>query len=214
MLSPGAAGAQSRNDSPEPALAVRAAGLGMGYVALTRVKSTVMAEARADLGFVRPRIRLVPGIGYWASALGQSEVDRLADQVLQICERQRREDCAPFDLGEIRLSDLVVNLDGHFLLPSPPVAQAYVGSGLGFHFLNGQGELIDNTFLEDLLDTLVPGINFTAGITSTLLAPLNLYGELKYVLMSDVQHAVVGIGAVWELPAPRPPTAPAGGERD
>lgn len=192
-------------------LAVRAIGLGVGFVGLSQVDPTLMAETRADLGFLGPRVRIMPGIGFWASALHQSEVERLANQVQQICERQGREDCAPFDLGQIRISDLVVNLDGHFILATPPVARAYLGSGLGFHFLNGQGEFIDDTFIEDLLDNLLPSVNFSAGVMSNVLAPLHLYGELRYVLMGEVQHGEISFGALWQLPATRSPAEPTGG---
>jgi hypothetical protein len=212
LLAPGAAAAQTWEDYDYAHLAVRGVGIGFGAMGVSDVDPTITIETRADLGLLGPRVRVVPSIVFWASRLNSTEVDRLATQVRNICERQAVEACPDFNFGEIRLSDLAVNLDGHYLVPSPPIAQAYVGSGLGFHFLNGQGEAIDDTFVEDLLDTLAPSLNFLAGITSDLLKPISIYGEVRYVLIADVRHAEVSVGAMWSLPAPRSGGAAPGGE--
>src|SRR5690606_39847109 len=80
---------------------------------------------------------------------------------LPSCPTRRSSD---LDLGEIRLSDLELATDAHFLPFPDAVVSPYAGLSLGLHLLNGRGDFIDGTFVEDLLDAVAPGLGTVAGV--------------------------------------------------
>jgi hypothetical protein len=131
----------------------------------------------------------VPSIRYWSSSLRDSEVNRLADQIRRLCERQVNANCPAFALGEIERSDLELGTDAHYLFPTGYTVEPYLGGGLSLHLLNGRGDAIDDTFVEDLLDTVAPGLNLVGGVNVPLGSALQLVGETRLVLVSDVRYA-------------------------
>jgi hypothetical protein len=158
---------------------------------------------RLDLGLIGPRIRIVPAARFWSSSLQESEVERLADQILLVCERQVDASCPDdLDLGEVRLSDLELSTDAHLLLFPDRVISPYAGFNLGLHLLNGRGDFIDDTFVEDLLDTVAPGLGSMIGIDAQLGAALRVGAEARFMLGSDVRYVSISAGGTWMLPAP------------
>jgi hypothetical protein len=195
-------GAQGLEDYDYANLELRAVGLVLGGAFPSRAESRPSFGVVADFGFLGPHVRMWPSITYWGSRLEQGEVDRLANQILEICRRQPGAQCPLIDLGEIRISDLAVNLDAHFVPQVDARLEPYAGAGLGLHFLNGSGELIDGTFVEDFLDTLSPGLNLIAGLGTRVLAPISLFAEARYVLTPDIRFGSLSLGGTWTLPAP------------
>lgn len=201
------AAAQALEDYDYANLELRAVGGAVGGAFPSRAESRPTFAIVADFGFLGPHVRIAPSIAYWGSRLQQREVDRLADQIRDICDRSGGS-CPLLDLGEVRLSDLSLNADAHFVPRVNAQLEPYAGAGIGLHFLNGSGELIDGTFVEDFLDTLSPGLNLVLGLGSRLLAPVAFFGEARYVLTPDVRYGSVSVGALWTLPAPvRAPVA-------
>ncbi|CAN5833815.1 hypothetical protein BH23GEM6_BH23GEM6_17140 [soil metagenome] len=201
---PSIAAAQTWEDYDYENLEFRGLGLELGGIWPTKLEPTFGFGIRADLGLVGPNVRISPAIRYWSSSLRQVEVDRLSDQIRRICERQAGASCPGFDLGEIRRSDLEVSVDAHYLFELDLPVLPYAGAGVGLHLLNGRGEAISGTFVEDLLDTLSPGVNLVGGLTAPFGPSLQLFSEARLVLASDVQFANLLIGGMWSLP-----TAPA-----
>jgi hypothetical protein len=149
---------------------------------------------------------------YWASEMRQREIDRLSDQLRSVCLRQRDDpaECPQLDLGRIRMSDLVFNADAQYeWIDSPFIFFPYLGAGAGIHLLNGRGEAINGTFIEDFLDSVSPSINVLGGARIPVTAALELNAEARYVLASDIRHAAFSIGALWLIsPRPAPPGQP------
>jgi len=200
LLLPAIGGAQVLEDYDYENLELRGIGFEVGGIWPTQVSPTIGFGVRADLGLIGPNVRISPAIRYWSSSLRQAEVDRLADQIRRICERQANATCPSFDLGQIRRSDLELSVDGHFLydvgLPMVP----YAGAGLGLHLLSGRGEAINDTFVQDLLNTLAPGLNIIGGVGMPLGGPLQIFTEARLVLVPDVQYVNLLVGGTWTLP--------------
>jgi len=147
-----------------------------------------------------------PSARFWASSLDRAEVDRLAEQIILICERQVAQSCpAQLDLGEVKLSDLELAVEAHYLPFSVARVTPYLGLGVSLHLLNGRGDFIDGTFVEDLLDSVAPGIGPILGIDVRLGSAITLGAEARLMLASDVRYGAVGLNGVWSLPGPRPP---------
>lgn len=200
---PALAPAQALEDYDYENLEFRGIGLEFGAIWPASVERTVSFGVRSDLGFVGPRVRIVPAIRFWSSSLRDSEVDRLADQIIRICERQGTGGCpATLQLGEVKRSDLELSADAHYLFPTGYTVEPYLGGGASLHLLNGRGEFIDDTFVEDLLDTVSPGLNAVAGVNVPLGAGIEVVGEARFVLVSDVRYANLVIGGTWALPSP------------
>jgi hypothetical protein len=212
---PAPAPAQALEDYDYENLEFRGIGVDGGGIWPARVVPTAVIGVRADLGFVGPRVRISPAIRFWSSSLRESEVERLADQILRICDRQGTGGCPTgLTLGEVKRSDLELSTDAHYLIPTGYTIEPYLGGGLGLHLLNGRGESIDDTFVEDLLDTVSPALNLLGGVNVPLGRAVQLVTEARFVLVSDVQYASLVVGGTWALPSPpgnpwRAPLAPA-----
>lgn len=197
LLAPVPAGAQELADYDYENLAFRGVGLDVGTIWPARVERALVFGGRADLGELGPSVRIVPGITFWSSRLREHEVDELRRNVLRLC-REPESDCVR-ELGEVRVSDLTLNMDAHYTW-SGFLPELYAGAGVAIHLLNGQGELIDDTFVEDLLDAIAPGLNLLGGAELPLGGQLRLFTEGRAALAADVQYLGVSAGARWTVP--------------
>jgi hypothetical protein len=142
--------AQTWEDFDYENLEFRGIGIDVAWVVPPRVDNVVSLGLRLDLGYLGPNVRIRPGIAYWSSQMRQTEVARLAEQIQNVCLRQRDrpEECPRLHLGRIRMSDLVINADAHYEFPHARLIPVpYLGLGAGIHLLNGRGEAIDDTFI-------------------------------------------------------------------
>lgn len=201
LLLPAVASAQQWEDYDYENLEFRGIGVDVGYIWPSTIEPTAQAGLRADLGFIGPRVRVSPALRFWSSSLDEDEIARLGDQIRRLCERQAGSGCPSFDLGDIRRSDLELSVDGQYLIPTGYTLEPYLGAGGSLHLLNGSGEAISGTFVEDLLDTLVPGLNLLAGVNLPVGA-LQLVAEARFVISTDIRSMGVLIGGTWALPSP------------
>jgi hypothetical protein len=203
-LWPSAASGQGLADYDYENLTFRGIGFDYGYIWPNKVMPTPMWSVRLDLGYLGPAVRLVPTLSYWSSRFRAVELDRLADRLSQLpaLSREGIVLTGP-DLGDIHWSDLSMSVDAHVVWTAPLDVITFVGAGLSLHALNGRGDAVDGTFVEDLLDSTSPGAALLAGMEVQLLPRLRAYGELRYTLVSDVRHAGIRIGGALMLP-PQP----------
>ena len=193
--------AQSLADYDYTNLSFRGIGLDWGYIWPTKVESTPMYSLRLDLGYLGPGIRIAPVVSYWNSKVKQSELDRFADQLNRLDALQERGvviDAS--ELGEIDWSDLSLMVDAHLVWSTPVSLLTYIGVGAGVHALNGRGDAIAGTFVEDLLDSTTAAGAVMAGVEGELFTALRIYGEARYTLMSDVRYPALRVGASFMVP--------------
>ncbi len=203
LLAPVSAAAQGLADYDYEDLEFRGIGAEVGRIWPSQVEPTTSFGLRLDLGMVGPRVRIVPTARFWSSSLRREELDHLAEQIILVCERQPDAECPEsLDLGEIRLSDLELATDAHFLPFPDAVVSPYAGLSLGLHLLNGRGDFIDGTFVEDLLDAVAPGLGTVAGVSVALGESLQVGGEARFMLASDVRYGSISVFGAWFLPAP------------
>lgn len=205
LVCPKAAWSQNLEDYDYENLQFRGIGAEVGWVIPWNVEPTVSYGVRGDMGFVGPHVSITPAIRYWSSRLKDKEVARLATQFIEICNRRAPGNCPTvLDLGEVRRSDLELSVDAHVIPELSSIVTPYLGAGVSLHLLNGGGESIQDTFVEDLLDTVAPGLNLLGGVQLPLGSTVDFSAEARLVLTSDVQYGNLVLGGVWRLP--RPPT--------
>lgn len=193
---PHAAGAQQIEDYDYENLEFRGVGVDFGMVWPATIESTIVMGIRADLGFLGPNLRIVPGITYWSSFLRADEVRRLELQIADVSGVDR------VNLGQIRRSDLSLNVEAHYFFDPELIVQPYAGGGFGLHFLNGRGEVISGTFVEDLLTTVAPSINVVGGLEVPMGPHLAVFTEGRYSLSADVRYGMLSLGGIWHLQGP------------
>ena len=145
---------------------------------------------RFDLGYLGPGLRISPSVTYWSSELESGEVSRIETRIEQLIARElgRYGSDAEVELGRIEWSDLVVGVDSHVVWNIPFGWLSFMGLGASVHVLDGQGEAINGTFIEDLLDTVHPGINVHAGLEYPLWPWARLYWQGRYELTDDLRY--------------------------
>jgi hypothetical protein len=203
--------AQQWEDYDYENLEFRGVGLEVGWVTPARVSSALLLGLRADLGYLGPNLRISPSLSFWSSRLRASEVNRLAEQIQSVCLRQRERvtECPLLELGDIRMSDLALNVDAFYEFPNTPfLFIPYAGLGGGLHFLNSRGELINDTFIEDFLDSLAPGINGVGGLRIPLTETFEVLAEARYMLASEIRYGGLSLGASWLFPVRGTPASP------
>jgi hypothetical protein len=198
------ASAQGLEDYDYENLTFRGFGADYGMIWPDRVEQTGMYSLRIDLGYLGPGVRIAPSIGFWSSSLKRAERERLVDQLNEFGG-----DMTVDELGEIDWSDLYFNVDAHAVWTAPLGVLTYVGAGVGVHALNGQGQSIQNTFVEDLLDSITVSGDLIAGVEYPVIPRLRLYGEARFTLMSDIHYPGIRVGASFMLPPRTTAAAPA-----
>jgi hypothetical protein len=190
------ASAQELADFDYANLAFRGLGLEAGVIFPTRVEATYSLGMRMDLGYLGPGLRIVPGISYWSSSMKRTEVSELETRVEELVDRE-----APFgappasvNLGTIDWSDLVLSADAHVVWSVPFNLLTFVGLGASAHILNGGGEAIADTFIEDLLDTVTAGGNIHAGVERLVSNRFRLYGTTRFEVVENFQYFEVRVG--------------------
>lgn len=194
----GALGAQTLADYDYEHLSFRGVSLDYGYIWPNKVEPASRFGARFDLGFLGPGVRITPSITYWDSRMKRTELGRLASRLSRLpALREQGVLIRDTDLGEIRWSDLSVNLDGQFAWDTDFGLMTYLGAGVGIHKLNGKGAAIEGTFIEDLLDAVTAGASVLGGVEYEPIGRLRVYGEAGYTVLSYLHYPSLKIGAAY-----------------
>jgi hypothetical protein len=199
----GTAHAQELADYDYANLEFRGFGVEFSWLYLDQIRPTLEGGLRADLGFLGPFVRLVPRLTFWSSIMEEQEIQRLEDQINRLC-REQHGSCPNVSLGEIRRSSLNLSMDGHYVWREEEVLTPYAGGGLGLHFLNGRGDAIRGTFVEDLLSNIAPGLSLVGGLELELADALRIFTEARATAATDVRYVGLTLGGTWFFPAPRP----------
>jgi hypothetical protein len=187
-----AALAQDLADFDYENLAFRGFGLEAGYVWPNKVEPTATYGVRMDLGYLGPGLRIAPSITYWSSRMKAREVGALESRLDSlIAQTQPGGVGVPVSLGPIEWSDLALALDAHVVWRVPYGFLTFAGAGASVHFLNGAGDAIAGTFVEDLLDSVSAGVGLQAGVEVPVRENLRFYGAGRLELLEDLRYAAL-----------------------
>jgi hypothetical protein len=166
-----------------------------GYLWPTRVEPAQSWGVRLDLGYLGPGVRIVPSVTYWSSAFKASEVRELERRVASLISTQTDQPPPTVDLDVIDWSDVALAVDAQLVWRVPYGVLTFAGLGAAAHLLDGAGPAVDDTFVEDLLDSVTTGVNVHAGIEYPLAHHFRLYGQARYEVMGDLRYSQVRLGA-------------------
>lgn len=198
---PAAARAQNIADYDYTNLEFRGAGAGVGFIWPTKVTSTPVYFLRTDLGFLGPGVRIAPSLSYWRSDMKLSELDKLASRVNSLqALRDRGITLTGRDLGPVRWAEVALDVDGEYVVTTPGGILTYGGLGLGVHALRGSGSSIDDTFVQDLLNTLSPALTALGGAEYRIGSSARVFAEARLTAAGDVNYAAIRFGGMYMLP--------------
>lgn len=216
---PGAARAQDMADYDYENLVLSGVGAHLSEIFPTRSEPALALNVRVDLGLLGPNVRISPGLTFWSTQLRDSETERMEQRIEAACENGGAP-CPGVEIGEVDISDLSIDLDAHFLWATDYMVEPYAGAGVSLHLLNGSGDFIDDTFVEELLDAIAPGFNLVGGLEFPITDNLRVLGEARGVLTGNIRYISVGVGGAWRfppqlrrpvMPTPPPPPGTTGG---
>ena len=192
-------GAQELADFDYENLAFRGVGLEWGYLWPDKVEPTPSYGVRVDLGYLGPGLRITPSVTYWSSHMKRSEVAQLESRVESLIAG------APsVALGPIDWSDVALALDAHVVWRVPYGILTFAGLGASAHFLNGDGVAIDDTFIEDLLDSVSAGLGLQVGVEYPLNNRLRIYTSGRLELLEDIRYSAIRAGLHLHRGSPAP----------
>jgi len=193
VLAPAARG-QDLADYDYENLRFRGVAAEWGYLWPTRVEATESWGVRLDLGYLGPGLRIVPSITYWKSTFKASEVRDLEERVASLISTQTDEPPPAVDLGVIDWRDVALAVDAQLVWRVPYGVLTFAGLGGSAHLLDGAGTAVDDTFVEDLLDSVTAGFNVHAGLEYPWASWLRLYGQARYEVLGDLRYPQVRFG--------------------
>ncbi len=202
LTTPASAGAQGLVDFDYENLSFRGMMLDRGSISSSHIESTSSFGGRFDLGLLGPGVRVVAGFNHWSSTLAESEVGKLESK-LEALISDETGGPANVELGEITWSDVAFHGDLHFLWRVPFGLLTYAGLGASAHVLRGGGAAIDDTFIDDLLDSVRAGVNVHGGLEVPLHQRFRVIGEARYELLEDLSYLQFRVGGqfMFGLPA-------------
>lgn len=175
-----------------------------GYLWPTRVEPAQSWGVRLDLGYLGPGLRIVPSITHWKSTFKASEVRELEERVASLISTQTDEPPPTVDLGVIDWRDVALAVDAQVVWRVPYGVLTFVGLGTAAHMLDGSGTAVDDTFVEDLLDSVTAGFNVHAGAEYPVARRFRLYGQARYEILGDLRYSQIRLGGQIMIGSPAP----------
>ena len=172
-------------------------GFDVGPAASNRLTTEVSGSVRVDWGMIAPQVRLMFGVNYFKGQLKQEEILEFERQVLLIVQDPTGD--ATVDVGEITWANLEATFDLQYLFPSGPRFLTYIGVGMGVHLRNGSGTAIENTFVEDALDTIAASADLTLGMDFALTDSVLFTTEVRGTLSSELIMASARAGFMYRI---------------
>lgn len=181
---------------------LRFSGIGVefGGVASGRLTRETTGALRIDYGRIAPKVRVLLGVSYFEGEFKESEIQEFALGIQRVVDPARS---SIIDIGTISWSDVELDLDLQYMLEAGRRVTNYVGVGFAAHVRNGTGTIIDDTFVEDALDTIEAGLNLSVGTAIELVPAIQFTIDLRGGLTSELQTATARAGLMYRVASGR-----------
>ena len=175
--------------------------LDVGVLGASQLMGTTVGGLRLDYGRIAPKVRLPLGLSYFRSDFDHEALSRFEARLDSFVNPGTPDSVA---VGQVRLGDIVGDVDFQFMFPQGRGINAYIGTGVSIHVRNGSGDLINGTFVEDALDVVTAGLNGMIGLEFNLSPAWRFTLDGRGVLSSGLSTASVRTGIMYRLKAGRP----------
>lgn len=176
----------------------------IGVLGASELTGATVGGVRLDFGRIAPKVRLLLGLSYFQSRFDQTTLDKFTRKLDDFVNPGTPDSIA---LGQVKLGDIIGDVDFQLVFPQGRGITAYVGAGVSAHIRNGSGDAINGTFVEDALDIVTAGLNGTIGFEFNLARAWRFTLDGRGVLASGLSTASLRTGIMYRLPAGRAPAA-------
>ena len=176
----------------------------VGVLGATELTGATVGGIRVDYGRIAPKVRLMLGLSYFKSQFGNKARTRFEQRLDSIVNPGTPDN---INLGRIRLSDIIGDIDFQYVFPQSHGINAYIGTGVSIHARNGSGTAINGTFVEDALDVITAGLNGTIGFEFNLSNAWRFTLDGRGMLSSGLKTASLRTGIMYRLRGGREPGA-------
>ncbi len=179
-------------------LRLTAIGADVGVVHTDRLERTASGALRVDYGMIAPRVRTLVSLSYFRSEFNSDEIARFEERLRAIVDDPT--DDFTINVGVVNWSNVALDVDLQYVIVPGGRVAPFIGLGAGVHVRNASGQAIDDTFVEDALDTIEAGLNGTAGIDAGLSRDLWLTAEVRGSLTSGLKAVSLRAGLMYRFP--------------
>lgn len=184
---PRAAAAQDLADFDYENLSFRGIGVSVGAIRPNKLEPSAAYAVHVDMGFLGPRFRLAPYASYWRSEFTGAELADLELRLADLVRRSQPGSVPQVSLGSVAWSDLALAVDAEYVTPLGRHFESFAGSGAALHVMRGSGEAIRDTFVEDLLNRITPGVNVHAGLAAEV-SGARVSVQARWEIMDDLSY--------------------------
>ncbi len=133
-------------------------------------------HARANMGDLTKGLRLIPEIHYWSTS-------------------------KDFEGAELKFSDFAINANVQYRFETEGSVEPYLGGGLGLNFVSSTVGVSIPFFGSSSVSatTMEIGFNLLGGAHFNLDGNLTPFGEVRYVLASNMNHFIIMAGVLYYL---------------
>lgn len=178
-------------------LAFSGFGIGAGRVATDRLTGEWMPVLMVDYGMIAPQVRVMFGASYFRGDLGVDEIAEFEASLGRVVQDPTND--AVIDIGQIRWTNVEATLDLQYVFAASPRLLPFLGAGLGVHVRDGSGPAIDETFVEDALDTIAAGANLSVGVETVLSDNFRFLLEARGGWTSELLLGSVRLGFMYRV---------------
>jgi hypothetical protein len=209
LLGPGARQAAAQGSLAErlglDKLHLTALGVAAGPVRPARVEPTVSYALQADYGEIAQHWRIFFIASYWGSRFTDEAVNGFVAQLRKSIVDPAQDDT--IRAGQVRVSDISLDLDARYLPLDHAFVSPYVSIGLGAHVVNAESPLIQGTFVESALDNIGTGISAGVGLDLARTHRVSVGVQARYTLLANVRFGSLRASGSYHFALAPPPSS-------
>ncbi|KPJ86513.1 MAG: hypothetical protein AMS18_15425 [Gemmatimonas sp. SG8_17] len=173
-------------------------GFEFGGTVSDRLTGEFSGAVRVDCGPIAPRVRVLIGASYFKGDFDSTQVAEFENNLARIVDDPTND--FTIDVGGVAWSDLAIELDLQYVIGIGAQVASFVGVGLAAHLMNGSGESIGGTFVEDALDRMDLGLNLSLGTHVQLVQSVYLTMDVRGSLATELRSAAARAGLMYRIP--------------
>lgn len=168
-------------------LGLRGIGVDAGAVVSDRLTRAWSPGLRVDYGRIAPNVRVLFGASVFRGEFNQTEIETFEQRLRGVVVNPPPG--LEINVGRITWTDVELDLGLQYLFEQSRRVTTYVGVRASVHVRDGSGPAIDDTFVEDALDTITAGAGAALGVEVALARWFALTADLGGGLTSELLTA-------------------------